>query len=193
MGYNPHIYWQWRSGTWKRAKREDEHRNTVGFVSKFLTEKGIILDCGSGDGQIFLHLREELGDKLDGRYVMCDIADGMREKCLEKTGILPLKWDGKTLPFEDNEFDLVLSISVMLHVPPQDIEDFVAEHARVCGKHMFVATWWDGTDNKKAGGHCFQHDYYSIFEKCGLKIWSERKTMRRGKKYKRRNWILKAL
>jgi ubiquinone/menaquinone biosynthesis C-methylase UbiE len=188
MSYDPVIYWQWRSENWKRAKREDEHQNTVDCVRRFLPEKGMILDSGSGDGQIFLHLREEFGDSLDGRYIMCDIVDGMREKCLEKTGILPTKWDGTQFTFEDNTFDLVLSISVFLHVKPDNIEKFLAEHVRVCKGHMFIATWYDGSEKKKSSSHCFQHDYYSLFDKFGLEIVEDRKTLGG----KRRNWVLKA-
>lgn len=191
MAYDAKLYWQDRSTTWKRAKRKDEHTPLVRFLEKYLPENGKILDVGSGDGQIFLFLKKDFGNSLDDRYQMCDFVDGMREKCYDKTGIMPDKWDGTHLPYEDDSFDVVLSISVWLHVPFENIEEVIAEHRRVAKKHIFVATWFDGGEKKASGPHCFHHEYYKWFSEFGLEISEEHKTLRRGNQATRRCWVLK--
>jgi ubiquinone/menaquinone biosynthesis C-methylase UbiE len=191
MAYNAKAYWQDRSSRWSRAKRQQEHDNLVNFIRNRVPEDGTILDVGSGDGQIYLFLKEDLGDFLDGRYFMCDIVDGMREKCHEKTGIMPDKWDGVELPYESNSFDAIVSISVMLHVPFDDIKQFIKEHRRVTKEYIFVGTWYDGSDEKTTGPHCFHHRYHELFKWFDLEIVEEHETMRRGRKHIRRDWVLR--
>ena len=92
---------------------------------------------------------------------LCDIADSMIEKCTATTGIQPKKWDGKDLPFSDKTFDCVVSVNVMLHVPPESIEHFIAEHFRVSQRFLFVASGYKF--NLKLSKHVFDHDYDKLF------------------------------
>jgi len=190
MAYNAKQYWQTRSATWNRGKRKDEHTHLVNFLNHYLPDTGTILDVGSGDGKIYLFLKEDFGDFLDDRYTMCDFVDGMRQKCYDNTGMMPDKWDGKVLPYDDDSFDVVLSVSVWLHVPFDNIREVIAEHQRVAKNYIFVATWYDGGDKKVVGPHCFHHDYYRWFDELSLEVIEKHKT-RYGNSAKRRCWVLK--
>ena len=118
---------------------------------------------------------------------MCDFVESMRYKCLRNTNILPDYWDGNELPYNNNEFDLVISFSVLLHVEPDKIEHILKEHARVCNRYIFIATYLGGLNPNALAPHCFEHDYRSIFEKLNLKIEDE-KFYQAGMRV---NWLLR--
>lgn len=125
-----------------------------------------ILEVGAGSGRIVSILLEMgLGDQLTA----CDFTDCQREWCRANTGILPDAWDGFKLPYSDGSFGLVLSMDVLLHVPPVGAVDFVREHNRVCARWLIVASL-DRCENEKLAPHCFCHDNEETFRRAGLEI-----------------------
>ncbi len=180
MNYIPEKYWHERGANYV-APGEDaekpEVENLIRIVRNY-TEIPNMLEVGSGYGRIYKDIRNELATcpiwaaTFDLSYTMCDFVDSMRYKCLRNTEILPDYWDGNELPYDDNEFDLVISFSVLLHVTPDKIEQALKEHVRVCKKHLFIATYFGGLD--RLAEYCFEHDYKSLFEKVGLEITDEK-------------------
>lgn len=86
-----------------------------------------LLDVGCGHGFIHTHLKQ-----FDYDIVGVDVA----------TEVIPLAqalnpevtyhgFDGKILPFEDNVFDVVMTICVLHHVPPKQWVEFLFEMHRV--------------------------------------------------------------
>ena len=130
-----------------------------------------ILEVGSGYGRIYDETKPMI-NKFFSEFKMCDFVESMRYKCLRNTDILPDYWDGSELPYNDNEFDLVISFSVLLHVTPDKIEQVLGEHYRACNRYFFIATYSGGLD--RLAPHCFEHDYKRLFEKFGLKIEDEK-------------------
>jgi ubiquinone/menaquinone biosynthesis C-methylase UbiE len=66
-----------------------------------------------------------------------------------------IQGDIRDLPFKDKYFDLVLDLSTIDHVPPQDVAKVIAEYKRVCTKTLYIVTWfgeeieekpWEPTD-----------------------------------------------
>jgi len=45
---------------------------------------------------------------------------------------------GVTLPFEDNSYDIVVSIDTIEHIPKQDRQKAVEEYCRIAGKYVVV-------------------------------------------------------
>ena len=184
--YIPYQYWQQRGENYQapgEILELPEVTNLKKIVCLFANDTISFLEVGSGYGRIYTEINTMA--PIPTNYTMCDFVDSMRQKCLSKIGILPDKWDGRILPYSDNQFDFVISFSVLLHVPPSDIDKIIAEHARVCKKHFFIATHAGGLD--RLAIHCFDHDYYELFKKHGLKIIDE-KFFRNGL---RANWLLK--
>lgn len=187
MTYNPEKYWHERGANYI-APGEDAERpeidNLKYLIGSLELAFGYILEIGSGYGRIYTELKQFVKEidlpkypaatqgvnKFD--YQMCDFVESMRYKCLRNTDILPDYWDGNELPYNDNEFDFVISFSVLLHVPPDNIEQVLREHARVSKKHLFIATYAGGLD--RLAEHCFEHDYESLFEKLNLEIENEK-------------------
>ena len=171
MAYDPEKYWHTRGANYV-APGEDAEQPEVDNLKELAVDNLVdILEVGSGYGRIYKELYPPLSLAATG-FTMCDFVESMRYKCLRNTGILPDYWDGVELPYNDNEFDLVISFSVLLHIKPDKIEQALKEHVRVCKKHLFIATYFGGLD--RLAPHCFEHDYKSMFEKMGLKIEDEK-------------------
>lgn len=95
-----------------------------------------ILDVGCGVGLMSKFVSEHF-DTVHG----IDIAPGVVERAAEQcpSGDFQL-YDGASIPFEDNAFDVVFIVCVMHHVPPDQWTSLTAEMARVLkpGGMLFV-------------------------------------------------------
>ncbi|CAM3724981.1 class I SAM-dependent methyltransferase [Litorimonas haliclonae] len=91
------------------------------------TTKLNVLDLGCGIG-IFEGLFENDFDAITG----IDVSELSIEtaKANQKHACFHL-YEGSQIPFEDDHFDVVFTICVMHHVPPENWEKFVAEAHRV--------------------------------------------------------------
>jgi len=137
--------------------------------NRWIISQDRFLEIGSGYGRIYQYLQKLVRRDL---FWMCDISQSMIDKCFRTIDIMPDLWDGTTLPYVDKYFDWVISFSVLLHVPPKDINQVFKEHLRVCKKYIFIATYSHGL--KKLAGHCFQHDYKALIRDNDLKIIDEK-------------------
>lgn len=177
--YDPETYWHHRGVNYQGKKAvEVEIDNLRSIIKRWEMHAFKILEVGSGWGRIQMAIDPVLQKLYPERqshgydYTMCDFVESMRYNCLRQTGKLPDYWDGNELPYNNSEFDLIISFSVLLHVKPGQIEQMLKEHARVCKKYIFIATYFGGLD--RLAPHCFEHDYKSLFEKLDLKIEDEK-------------------
>ena len=84
-------------------------------------EPQMILDVGCGDGQVARSLADQLGDgcRISGIDVL-----------VRDDAVIPLtRYDGRTVPFDDDSFDTVLLVDVLHHTG--DAGALLAEAARV--------------------------------------------------------------
>lgn len=86
-----------------------------------------LLDVGCGHGLIHPHF-DEFGYEVVGVEVAAEVLPLAREANPE---VDYHSYDGVTLPFEDNSFDVVLAICVMHHVLPARWPEFSNEMQRV--------------------------------------------------------------
>jgi len=85
------------------------------------------LDVGSGVGLVDKYIAARL-KSLTG----VDIEEGVVEKAkINNPGISYMLYNGKSLPFDDNSFDLTFAINVMHHVPVDHWQNFCNEMHRV--------------------------------------------------------------
>jgi SAM-dependent methyltransferase len=85
------------------------------------------LDVGCGPGETDAFLVGRLG-AIEGVDVSQGVVDAARER---NPSVAYEAYDGEHLPYADGAFDLVFSICVVHHVPPERWEGYVAELARV--------------------------------------------------------------
>jgi SAM-dependent methyltransferase len=97
-----------------------------------------ILDAGSGSGKA-LEMLIDAGYTAKGIDITLDglYAESLREHCIEAS-----LWD---IPLTD-PFDVVMSIDVLEHIPPQMIDKTISELSRLCKKFAIfqVALFKDG-------------------------------------------------
>lgn len=85
------------------------------------------LDLGCGIGVTDTLLVEKVSD-LHG----IDIFDGVIEKAKVRNPSFKYQtFDGKTIPYDNNNFDVVFAICVMHHVPPEQWEELFKDVERV--------------------------------------------------------------
>lgn len=186
MTYDPRKYWQDRGKNYTIAADDDvqeETDNLIKLIQPLLNKKDDeVLEVGPGYGRLYHQLVGPI--ILPQQFSMCDISDSMREKCRQITGVLPESWDGTDLPYRSYTFDLVISFSVMLHVPPADIIQHFSECVRVSKKYLYIATY--NTGFERTAAHAFEHAYDDFIHAFGLRI-VDRKLFRDGLRV---NWLL---
>jgi len=148
------------------------------------TKPSKILEIGSGWGRIY-SLLEPYG--LADNFWMCDFVDSMRRGCQKQTGILPEHWDGITLPYDDDSFDMVLSYAVLQHVPPANIYHVFSEYVRVARRYVYIADWL--VDGGVHGCTMFRHDYAVLFHRSNVAIARARGWMH--KSNAKHHWLVK--
>ena len=164
MTYDPQEYWE------RRAVSGGAFDDTPALFSSLrdwiythASPADTFLEVGSGTGRVYRATQIVY-------YYACDIAPTYADQCYDNTGVSPIIWDGVTLPYGDNTFDWVISFSVLLHVEPENIAHFVAEHLRVAKSYVFVSTYTG--QSKDLAAHCFKHDYDSLFK--GVRVKEQR-------------------
>ena len=154
--YDPKVYWQSRGYAYKADSDVRDPIDLAAFCANYDVKN--ILEVGSGYGRMYMGLKR----LLNIPYEMCDIADSMIEECHRNTGIMAKKYDGITLPYEDKTIDCVISVNVALHVPPDKIEHFIAEHFRVANRYVWIASGYHYKIPLRP--HVFDHDMDKLLE-----------------------------
>ncbi len=183
--YDPEKYWQERGKDYKvSVDTSAELRNLarLRLLQGWYSDQ--ILEVGSGYGRIYEHLKSNRVIEAQ-HYSMCDISQSMINECYRRTGIKPLRCTTDVLPYDDESFDWIISFSVFLHVPPDDLFEFFKEHVRVCKKYLYIATYVGHAD--ALAKHCFRHDYVKLIVEFNMKIINQKIFM----DGKRVNWLLK--
>ncbi|AYQ30775.1 class I SAM-dependent methyltransferase [Runella sp. SP2] len=116
----------------------NEHNFALAFMSSLITLYDIksILDVGAGTGRTIAFLQEQ-HPKL--KIVGIEPVEALRS-IGHKKGIKSeqlIDGDGNSLPFKNQEFDLVCEFGILHHVPKPEI--VVAEMLRVSKKGIFIS------------------------------------------------------
>lgn len=145
-----------------------------------ITEKDCVVDVGCGNGKNMIYLKNKGYYNLKG----CDISEKQVEICKSKK-LDVIKADNTCLPYNDNQFDYVLSVAVIHHLTTNDLrENAIRELVRICkpnGK-IFIQVWGSSAigssiDNKinmdtvndvlvpwrSTDGNLMAHRYYHLF------------------------------
>ena len=182
--YEPISYWDWRAPSYRPPELGRLGEQLLWWIDDYAELGESMLEVGPGNGRVY-KLIMDLWAGMDFDYQMVDIAPEMAMMCYANTGILPDIWDGKRLPYDDASYDWLLSFSVLLHVPPADIAQHVAELARVSRRFVFVSTYTSVSSFTFA--HCFRHNYDRLFKDAGLSVVDKRRFERE----KQTQWLLK--
>ncbi len=100
-----------------------------------LAEDASVLDVGCGKG-FMLHDFRELMPNLSMAGI--DISEYAIEHAIETVKPFLRVGNAKKLPYEDNSFDLVISITTIHNLPLEECKQALGEIQRVTRKHAFI-------------------------------------------------------
>ena len=140
-----------------------------------LSDGSRILDIGSGKG-FLLHDLKQLNEKFEiagidiSEYALKHAVDDVREHCVHGCA--------SALPFEDNYFDLVISINTLHNLNLHKLWTAFEEVSRVSKAHQFICVEAYRNEREKANLLYWQltcraffcpEDWQTLFEKTGYK------------------------
>ncbi|HJM17008.1 MAG TPA: class I SAM-dependent methyltransferase [Candidatus Poseidoniia archaeon] len=175
--YDVVEYWNQREDPNSKIPNERNTKMHIDFVKSNINKADKILDFGPGVGRILPAYNKN--NKITGY----DISSKYEERLLKAAGEqkidLNLIIEDKVLTkfsFKNNEFTTSVSISVLLHQPPEHITNIMCELARIAEK-VIIVSWhdpkipYDSIDEKRdKTKFCFNHNYKEICEKNNLII-----------------------
>lgn len=118
--------------------------NDLTFIAKvfikFIGSNNKILEIGCGDGLFSRKLADKNNDVvgIDVSKIAIDIANKNKNS---KLNIKYLCGDARKLNFENNHFDIVVSMDVVEHIPPQEIINHFNEVNRVIKSGGYYLFW----------------------------------------------------
>ena len=177
--YDVVEYWNQRDDPNSKIPNERNTKMHIDFVNKNIGINDNILDFGPGIGRI-LPAYNKL-NKITGY----DISSKYKKRLLETAKKQKINLDliiaDKVLTkfaFDDNRFTTAVSISVLLHQPPENITNIMCELARI-SKKVIIVSWHDpaipydyADEERDKTKFCFNHNYEDICAKNNLNIYS---------------------
>lgn len=134
----------WMMGDYDRFSRHMESDARVFYEGLGVAPGTRLLDVGCGSGQLAL-----IAARAGARATGCDIATNWIEKARARAAAEGLgarfdEGDAEALPYEDAEFDAVVSVFGAMFAPRPEV--VAAELARVCrpGGMIAMANWTPG-------------------------------------------------
>ncbi len=140
---NEHVYWVVENNSlfarWALQARIDMFRHLeaqIGFdAMQSVLDVGVTAERGRQEANLF----EMLFPYKDRVTALSQQDASWLEQ--EWPGMTFVSGDGRGMPFENNQFDLVVSFAVLEHVGSEENQlKFLAECCRVAKKHVFIAT-----------------------------------------------------
>lgn len=177
-GNENYSYWQdngsWWGGEYERRKRFNPylHLQEV-FIAEMISRTGAsrVLEYGCGVGRHLRYIWEMPGVEGYGfdqsATMVANMADWAREELLGQrvTVGAPI---GR-LPYRDNEFDIVFTSEVLVHVCPEDVPGILAELARI-SKRLVFHLEPDPKVEVASNAHngCWSHDLLDYYQQLGM-------------------------
>jgi hypothetical protein len=92
---------------------------------------GTVLDVGSGE--------IVMAELLDQRWQVTALEYKVPDALRNRADVHVVEGDARSLPFCNREFDVVVAVDVLEHIPPEDRQTVLRELARVAARRLIVA------------------------------------------------------
>lgn len=160
--YNAKHFWEDNTeGYVKWEVYQPDEPEILGLIDEIPVKNVLELGCGAGRNTRYFNAAD--------RYVGIDLSMNLLRRAAERqeansAGIIC--GDITQLGFDNGSFDLVFADSTVQHVPPDKIEQCVAEIARVSSRYVCLIEYTQETEengNWFKQVHMFAHDYAKLF------------------------------
>lgn len=162
----------YKSKEYWNSRKDPNKSNFTNYIEeieipKLIDNSQSILDLGCGVGRTFKFYKNKKVTGLDFSeiYQQRAIEEAYNHKLEYQHLIHDIHQDD--LPFENEHFDIGITVKVLLHAPKEEMIRILTEMRRVCKKVLLIS-YHD--ENKKLAEHCFAHDYISELNKLGYLI-----------------------
>jgi SAM-dependent methyltransferase len=168
--YDPDTYWQERGGiSYKTYTESPDYQMYRGAQAAFFEEllarlrPQRMLDFGCGSGKSFplwIDVPEVHG--YDRAVSQIDVAraEMIRLRPERPYKLMYCATDSRTeTPYDDDYFDLIATVEVLLHVLPDELAPLIWELHRICRGYLAIIT---AAPFENPAPHNFNHDYGAV-------------------------------
>ncbi|HEX7033333.1 MAG TPA: class I SAM-dependent methyltransferase [Nitrososphaera sp.] len=167
--YNPREYWLARGKVYKEQFKHDPEKQLqeealLDYLKTFTPTFQTVLEVGCGFGRIskiilsnFPGIKEYLAvdispDQLENakRYVKSDMIR-FRESDIQSLQL-------------DKKYDLVIGVSVLLHILPSEIDQVVSKLVSFSRMHVVNVDYYENNKPEQIAPHNFMHEYEAIYQ-----------------------------
>lgn len=167
--YNPREYWLSRGKVYKdQFKHDSEKQLQEEFLLDYLKTIGpfqTILEVGCGFGRISDIVLSNFPDIQE--YLAVDMSPDQLENAkryVKSEKIEFMESDIQSLQPE-KKYDLVIAVSVLLHVLPDEIDQVVAKLVSFSNNHVINVDYYEDSKPEHIAPHNFMHPYETIYKK----------------------------
>ena len=166
--YNPREYWLARGKVYKEQFKYDPEKQLQEEVLldylKAMPPFQTVLEIGCGFGRISNLLLSNLPAIQE--YVAMDMSPDQLENAksfVKSDKIQFIESDIQSLRL-DKKYDLVVAVSVLLHILPSEIDQVVAKLVSFSKRHGINVDYYEEGAARQLAPHNFMHSYETIYK-----------------------------
>lgn len=141
-----------------------KHRKQESEILRVLSELDFssVLEVGCGFGRMTKLIMNRFNPIP---YVAFDISPDQIQNAREYVGN---KVDFRVssignFAFKENSYDLVFASSVLMHIPPQEIQSTINKMVLAAKKYIVNVDWYEPGYDRVPAWWCFHHDYMRLY------------------------------
>jgi len=166
--YNPREYWLTRGKVYKAQFKYDPEKQLqeqvlVGYL-KSMPPFQTVLEIGCGFGRIsnlvllnFPAIQEHVATDMSPDQL--ETAKGF----VKSDKVRFIESDIQSLQ-PDKKYDLVIAVSVLLHILPDEIDQAIAKMVSFSNKHVVNVDYYEEDKARQVAPHNFMHPYEAIYK-----------------------------
>lgn len=166
--YNPREYWLARGKVYKEQFRRDPEKQLqeemlldyLKDIAPFKT----VLEVGCGFGRISGMILSNFPDVQE--YLATDMSPDQLENAksyVKSDKIRFIESDIQSLKL-DKKYDLVIAVSVLLHVLPEEVDQVMTKLVSLSKMHVVNVDYYEDNRPKQVAPHNFMHQYEAIYK-----------------------------
>ncbi len=173
-------YWQEHGREWvaeyaKRKRQGAKYHIVELMIADYMLHHApaTVLEYGCGTGRHLKYLSRTPGIDIHGYDQSPTMIEGIRQWASPEwfAGHVTLGEPIGRLPYDDAQFDIVYTASVLVHIRPEDLPTVLREMARVCRGHLLhleSRPTPGGTAFDPTHDGCWRHDIVAAYRGLGL-------------------------